>query len=86
MHTNCIVCHTHTDNIDPDFRGPFCGQPWCVQQMDYAWNGIQNARVFYRSLFMNPDGTERDKPLNILRGIKTTPDFYKFVQAGRYSK
>lgn len=86
MNTDCIVCYKPTDKVDPDIRGPFCGGEWCTQQLVYGWGSMENVRLFYRSLWSNADGTPRETPLNILGAVKTTPDFYKFVEAGRYRK
>lgn len=84
--TTCIVCKQHTDKFDPAFGAGFCESEHCVSQMNYAWGSIELARVFYKSLWTNADGTPRTTPLNIIQGVKTTPDFYKFVEAGRYLK
>lgn len=81
----CIVCKTDTDKLDPAFKAGFCESADCVQQLNFGWNGIENARLFFRALYAKMDGSASEIPLNRLEGVKPGENFH-LVRAAWYDK
>lgn len=80
----CIVCKTETDKIDPAFKAGFCESADCVQQLDFGWDGIENARTFFRALYARMGGAS-ETPINRMRGVTPGKNFH-LVRAAWYDK
>lgn len=81
----CIVCKQPCDKFDKAFQAAFCGGAYCTEQMEMAWGAVDNARDFYRMLYVNPDGTPRETPLNWFPSPKPLESAYH-VDAAKYKK
>lgn len=82
----CIVCKNETDKIDKAFQAGFCEAQYCTQQLVYAWGSVENARNFYRMLYVNPDGSAREIPLNWFPSPPPPATIYTHVDAAKYKK
>lgn len=86
MH-ECFVCNNKTERFDTTFGAGFCEGDYCIRQMELGWGSMANARIFYRSLWSNPDGTPRKTPKNIIVGVRpATKEYYSEVDAIKYRK
>ena len=82
----CMVCKTETDRFNKVFRAEFCESEYCTQQLIYAWGSLDNALNFYRMLYVNSDGSEREIPLNWFVSLKVPETQYTHVDAAKYKK
>lgn len=82
----CIVCKEETDKFDNDFKAGFCASDDCTEQLVFGWGSLQNARIFFKALYVRPDGQTSETPLNWLQGVKAAPAMFTHVRAARYDK
>lgn len=82
----CIVCKNDDAAFDKDFKAGFCASDDCTEQLEFAWGTMQNARVFFKALYVRQDGQTSEVPLNWLGGMKPPRTQFTHVRAAKYDK